>query len=141
MTELSRRNKQKPKKPVIDKEKTKQKLNSGLNAFQRTLAILGGILGLITASITIYTFMNRNNPTNEGNSNPVQTIIRQFQGNPETPSSSSQDKTETLESSTPSNEIPTTSESSSQILEPETTTPSTSLETPTIPSEQPATTE
>lgn len=141
MTELSRRNKQKPKKPVIDKEKTKQKLNNGLNAFQRTLAILGGILGLITASITIYTFMNRNNPSNGGSSNPVQTIIRQIQGNPETPNPSSEEKTETLESSTASSEIPATSESSSQILEPETTTPSTSLEGPTIPSEQPATTE
>lgn len=113
MTELSRRKKQKPKKPVIDKEKTKQKLNTGLNAFQRTLAIVGGILGLITASITIYTFMNRNNPSN-GNSNPVQTIIRQFQGNPETPSSSIQIETGVTETVPSTSETQTPSESSSQ---------------------------
>ncbi|MHB9782838.1 DUF6556 family protein [Streptococcus sp. 10F2] len=113
MTELSRRKKQKSKKPVIDKEKTKQKLNTGLNAFQRTLAIVGGILGLITASITIYTFMNRNNPSN-GNSNPVQTIIRQIQGNPEPTSSSSQVETGNSETIPSSSETPTPSESSSQ---------------------------
>lgn len=113
MTELSRRKKQKSKKPVIDKEKTKQKLNTGLNAFQRTLAIVGGILGLITASITIYTFMNRNNPSN-GNSNPVQTIIRQIQGNPEPTSSSSQVETGNSETIPSSSQTPTPSESSSQ---------------------------
>ena len=59
MENYSRRNKISTTKE--EKTPTRHHIKKGLSAFQKTLATIGSILGIITATITIMTFMNNNN--------------------------------------------------------------------------------
>ena len=61
MENYSRKNKTSTTKE--EKTPTRHHIKKGLSAFQKTLATIGSILGIITATITIMTFMNpqRNN--------------------------------------------------------------------------------
>ena len=58
MENYSRKNKTSNTKE--EKTPTRHHIKKGLSAFQKTLATIGSILGIITATITILTFMNNN---------------------------------------------------------------------------------
>ncbi len=63
MENYSRKNKTANAKE--EKTPTRHHIKKGLSAFQKTLATIGSILGIITATITIMTFMNNNKSDNK----------------------------------------------------------------------------
>ena len=63
MENYSRKNKTSNTKE--EKTPTRHHIKKGLSAFQKTLATIGSILGIITATITILTFMNNNKSDNK----------------------------------------------------------------------------
>lgn len=64
-------------KPQKETHKAKEKISNGVNAFHKGIAIIGSILGLITASITIYNFANsgKSKADTTNSSTPASTII------------------------------------------------------------------
>ena len=79
MENYSRKNKTANAKE--EKTPTRHHIKKGLSAFQKTLATIGSILGIITATITILTFMNNNkSDTKTKSSQTTQTtIIKEIQ--------------------------------------------------------------
>ena len=74
MENYSRKNKTANAKE--EKTPTRHHIKKGLSAFQKTLATIGSILGIITATITILTFMNNNkSDTKTKSSQTTQTTI------------------------------------------------------------------
>ena len=59
MTNYSRQNK-KTNKDSKDTGKTGHHIKKGLSAFQKTLTLIGSVLGIITATITIMNAMKSN---------------------------------------------------------------------------------
>lgn len=119
MTDYSRSS-----KPKKDKIETKKKISEGLNAFHKGLAILGSILGLITASITIYNFTHKDEDKSKSDSTPSTVIIQQG-GN--TDSQATTDSSESLETSTNASETGTVSSTEATAD----TTTSSAASTPT----------
>lgn len=85
-------------KPKKDKTETKKKISEGLNAFHKGLAILGSMLGLITASITIYNFTHKDDEKTTKDSTPSTVIIQQG-GNTDGQMTTNNDTTNTVNSS------------------------------------------
>ena len=79
MENYSRKNKISTTKE--EKTPTRHHIKKGLSAFQKTLATIGSILGIITATITIMTFMNNNKSGNKPKSSQTTqtTIIKEIQ--------------------------------------------------------------
>ena len=79
MENYSRKNKISTTKE--EKTPTRHHIKKGLSAFQKTLATIGSILGIITATITIMTFMNNNKSGNKLKSSQTTqtTIIKEIQ--------------------------------------------------------------
>ena len=79
MENYSRKNKTSNAKE--EKTPTRHHIKKGLSAFQKTLATIGSILGIITATITILTFMNNNKSDNRTKSSQTTqtTIIKEIQ--------------------------------------------------------------
>lgn len=116
---------QKPKK---DKVETKKKISEGVNAFHKGIAILGSILGLITASITIYNFTHKDEDKSTKDSS-TSTVIIQQGGNTESQSSlttSDSTNTETVASTE-------TTPASSAVSETSTASQANSTATDTTP--------
>ena len=123
---LSRRSKE-------ETPSVKKTIKKGLSATQKTLAFIGSALGIITASITIMTFMSGGNKKVPEKSTKT-TIVKEVH----TSSPSSVVSSESKESSvvsressvaTPSSVIPSSSSVASSVVassEPSTMTPSSS---------------
>ena len=79
MENYSRKNKTSTTKE--EKAPTRHHIKKGLSAFQKTLATIGSILGIITATITILTFMNNNKSDNKTKTSQTTqtTIIKEIQ--------------------------------------------------------------
>ena len=79
MENYSRKNKISPTKE--EKTPTRHHIKKGLSAFQKALATIGSIIGIITATITIMTFMNNNKSGNKPKSSQTTqtTIIKEIQ--------------------------------------------------------------
>ena len=79
MENYSRKNKISTTKE--ERTPTRHHIKKGLSAFQKTLATIGSILGIITATITIMTFMNNNKSGNKPKSSQTAqtTIIKEIQ--------------------------------------------------------------
>lgn len=122
-------------KPKKDKTETKKKISEGLNAFHKGLAILGSMLGLITASITIYNFTHKDDEKTTKDATPSTVIIQQG-GNADSQTNTAD--TNSVENSTSaendaSTEIASeTSNTSTDTITttPETTTTETTTSTP-----------
>lgn len=94
-------------------------LSTGVSALQKTIAIIGGMLGIITASITILTFVNNNKSKDEPQT-PT-TVIQ-------APQASYQDNTVVTDTPASSLEVNQTTQLS------ETTDTSTSVSSPVVES-------
>ena len=122
---LSRRSKE-------ETPSVKKTIKKGLSATQKTLAFIGSALGIITASITIMTFMSGSNKKVPEKSTKT-TIVKEVH----TSSPSSVVSSESKESSVVSREssVPTQSSvPSSSSVASSVAVPSTSFSTETIPS-------
>ena len=78
MENYSRKNKISPTKE--EKTPTRHHIKKGFSAFQKALATIGSILGIITDTITIMTFMNNKSSNKPKSSQTTQTtIIKEIQ--------------------------------------------------------------
>ncbi|MEW4353942.1 DUF6556 family protein [Streptococcus pneumoniae] len=118
----------------------KQHIEKGFTTLQKTIALIGSILSLITASITIHNAFNKDKEKDTSSSEPKveqQTVIREIEKEipvsntetttQETATSSSDESSAETETSSPfsSSETPASSSSDTTVASSE-TTPSTS---------------
>ena len=94
MTNYSRQNK-KTNKDNQEAGKAGRHIKKGLSAFQKTLTLIGSVLGIITATITIMNAMKSNDQKKSETSSSAQTttIIKEVEK--ETTTASTSDTTET----------------------------------------------
>lgn len=114
-------------------------IKKGFTVFQKTIATIGSILGLITASITIMNAMNNNNNNNSKKETTTTqtTVIKEIQKeSPQENTTPNKDNTSTKENT---QEETTTQSSSSEESKKEET--SSKQEQPTVPSSSTQTTD
>ena len=113
-------------------------IKKGFTVFQKTIATIGSILGLITASITIMNAMNNNNNNSKKETTTTQTtVIKEIQKeSPQENTTPNKDNTSTKDNT---QEETTTQSSSSEDSKKEDT--SSKQEQPTVPSSSTQTTD